>query len=313
MKRPWVALISATLIVVAACSSGTSPASLATQPSAAAPSAAAPSAAASTALSAVEAACAPQMSPRLKAIRDHGTLRWATGIFAPYASKDASGQFQGIEPDNARELAAVLGVDVAIQDYEYNLIPAAVSTDQADIAGASLFVTDERKKVIDFSTVYNRSGQIMMVLASSPYTSIADLNKPGIHYVAGTATGAGDLGKELLPLAEHADAPLQGQPLLYQFLANKSADATLADAFLLPVYKKTYTDPPLKAIGKNGIITGDVPTDEEVFSPFDLAFAVAKNDAGFLNCVNTWVQDGLDSGRFRERYVSWVKKYADSQ
>jgi polar amino acid transport system substrate-binding protein len=272
-----------------------------------------PTSASASAGSAVAAACSADKSPRLKAIRDRGTLRWATGIFAPYASKNASGEFEGIEADNARDLATVLGVGVAIQDYEYNLIPAAVSTDQADIAGASLFVTDERKLVVDFSTVYNKSGQIMMVLAESPYNTVEDLNKPGIKYVAGTATGAVTLGKELLPKAEHAEAPLQGQPLLYQFLANHSADATLADAFLLPVYTKKYTNPPLKAIGKTGVITGEVPTDAEVFSPFDLAFAVAKGDPGFLACVNSWVQDGLDSGRFRERYVEWVKKYAESQ
>jgi len=57
--------------------------------------------------------------------------------------------------------------DFDIAEYSYDVLPEALVTGQADIVGAELFVTDERKKLVDFSSPYYQSGQLFYVLKSS--------------------------------------------------------------------------------------------------------------------------------------------------
>ena len=59
---------------------------------------------------------------------------------------------------------------------------------------------------------------------------------------------------------------------------------------------------------------GEVPAPEDLIDPFDIGFGLAKNaDAGWVNCVNAWVKDGLASGWFRQRYEYWVKQLAEGK
>ena len=77
---------------------------------------------------AVKSECTGEKSPTIKAIQDRGALEWATGLSLPTAAKDAEGKFIGVEPDNAKELAEILGVKLNIRDYTYDLLPPTVAT-----------------------------------------------------------------------------------------------------------------------------------------------------------------------------------------
>ena len=90
------------------------------------------------------------------------------------------GRRRGAERRRAGDL---LGVDYDIAEYSYDVLPHALVTGQADIVGAELFVTDDRKKLIDFSTPYYQSGQLFYVLEDSPYQTIDDLNQPDVRFV----------------------------------------------------------------------------------------------------------------------------------
>src|SRR5690242_11410398 len=79
-------------------------------------------------LASVKSVCTAEKSPTIKAIKDRGTLAWATGLSLPTAAKDAEGKFIGVEPDNAKEFADILGVDLNIRDYTYDLLPPSVAT-----------------------------------------------------------------------------------------------------------------------------------------------------------------------------------------
>ena len=103
---------------------------------------------------ATKAACTAEKSPKIKEIKDRGVLRWAVGIAAPFAAKDAKGEYVGTEPENASQFAKMLGVDLEIRDYSYDLLPPTVATGNADIVGAALYITDKRRQVIDFIWLY---------------------------------------------------------------------------------------------------------------------------------------------------------------
>lgn len=166
-------------------------------------------------------------SPTIDRIKKAGALFWAIGVSPPFGFELERGEWAGVEAQNAAELATILGVDFEIAEYSYDVLPEALVTGQADIVGAELFVTDNRRKLIDFSMPYYRSGQLFYVLEDSPYRTIGDLNRPGVRFVYGTGAAPLDLARKYVPKAEITDTPLGHRLLLHDFLAADRADATM--------------------------------------------------------------------------------------
>lgn len=259
----------------------------------------------------VEQACTAEKSPRIKEIKERGVLHWAVGIAAPFAALDSQGNYIGIEPENARDFADVLGVDLEIRHYSYDLLPPTVATGVADIVGASLYITDARRQAIDFSDPYQREGQVFVVLGErDDLNSIAELNSPEIRVVNNIGSGQVELSKRFLPNANHITADLSNYSVMMQFLIAGQADVAMTDGASFPLVRKAAGDVPVKMIGPKGVIPGDVPPGEDTIEPFDVGFGIAKGDPGFLACVNAFVADLVESGRFRERYVRWVREMA---
>jgi cyclohexadienyl dehydratase len=257
------------------------------------------------ATAAVRKAC-DVSSPTIDRIRKEGVLFWAIGVSPPFGFELERGMWAGVEAQNAAELATILGVDFDIAEYSYDVLPEAVASGEADIAGAELFVTPERRKLIDFSTPYYQSGQLFYVLKRSRYQTIDDLNQPNVRFVYGTGTAQLELAKKYVPNAKIRDTPLGNRLLLEDVLAAKRADATMSQAAAMKVILEKFTKPPLAAIGLNGRLTGRRPSSEDVLDPFDVAFGLPKADAKWRGCVNAWVRDLLHSGRMAERLDYWL-------
>jgi cyclohexadienyl dehydratase len=245
-------------------------------------------------------------SPTIDRIKREGVLFWAIGVSPPFGFRLERGVWAGVEAQNAAELATILGVEFDIAEYSYDVLPEALVTGQADIAGAELFVTAERKKLIDFSTPYYQSAQLFYVLKDSPYQTIDDLNRPNVRFLYGTGTAQLELAEKYVPKAKITDTPLGNRLLLNDFLAAKRADATMSQAAAMKVIREKFRNPPLAAIGLNGRITKERAPSGDVLDPFDVAFGLPKGDAGWRGCVNAWVRDLLDSGRMAERLDYWL-------
>jgi ABC-type amino acid transport substrate-binding protein len=254
---------------------------------------------------AVRKACAVT-SPTIDRIKKDGVLFWAIGVSPPFGFQVTPGVWAGVEAQSAAELATILGVDFDIAQYSYDVLPEALVTGQADIVGAELFVTEERRKLIDFSTPYYQSGQLFYVLRDSPYQTIDDLNKPHVRFVYGTGTAQLDLAKKYVPKAKIGDTPLRDRLLLNDVLAAHRADATMSQAAAMKVILEKFKNPPLAAIGRHARLTTQRASSEDTLDPFDVAFGLPKGDERWRRCVNTWVRDLLDSGRMAERLDYWL-------
>lgn len=262
---------------------------------------------AANAPAAVKDACQASKSPRIADIQKRGVLAWGIGVSPPFGFKQPSGEWAGVEVDNAQELANILGVGKdTIQDFDYSLMTTALQTNQVDIVGAQLFVTPSRQEVIDFSVAYYLSGQVFYVLESSKWQTVDELNSPENHFVYGTGGGQKDLAEKYIPKAQISDAPLRGQLILYEFLATRQADSTMGESAPLKVLRSQYRSPQLTAIGLKGRINGDRASDDEILDPFQVAFGLAKGDAGFKACVDAWVNEAKSSGRMQQRLDYWL-------
>lgn len=253
---------------------------------------------------AVASAC--KSGGKIDEIKKSGTLNFAIGVSPPFGFKLPDGQWAGVEAQAAAEISKVLGVKFSITDYSYDILPTTLSSGQADIIGAQLFVTPKRKEVIDFSTPYYKSGQLFYVLKDSKFQTIDDLNKPDVRFVYGTGGGQLDLAKKYIPNAKISDAPLKGQLLLYDFLAAKQADASMTEGAPMKVILDSFKDPALAAIGLGGRVTTDHASDAEILDPFDVAFGLPKGDTAWKGCVDAYVKDLIDSGRMTARLDYWL-------
>lgn len=103
----------------------------------------------------------PYISP--DGVKRNGTLVMATNAyFKPYEYYD-NGKIVGIDADMAQAVADYLGMNLKIEDMEFDSIITAVQSGKADFGAAGMTVTAERLKNIDFSDTYTTSKQVVIV------------------------------------------------------------------------------------------------------------------------------------------------------
>ena len=84
-----------------------------------------------------------------------GKLTMATNAtFPPYEMTTDSGEIEGIDIDTAKAIAEKLGLELQVDDMEFDAALLSVQQGKADMVMAGVTVTDERKAVMDFSDSY---------------------------------------------------------------------------------------------------------------------------------------------------------------
>jgi len=94
---------------------------------------------------------------------DNGTLVVATNVaFPPYEYYE-EGQPVGIDMELIKAVGDKLGMEVEIEDMEFDSIINAVDSHKADVGIAGMTKTEERLKSINFSDSYTTSKQVIIV------------------------------------------------------------------------------------------------------------------------------------------------------
>ena len=116
-----------------------------------------------------------------------GKLTMATNAtFPPYEMTTDSGEIEGIDVDTAKAIAEKLGLELQIDDMDFDAALLSVQQGKADIVMAGVTVTDERKAVMDFSDSYATGIQSIIVPEGSDITSPDDLGGKKIGTQRGT-------------------------------------------------------------------------------------------------------------------------------
>lgn len=102
---------------------------------------------------------------------ESGKLIMSTNAeFPPYEMTDDNGGFIGIDIEIAEAIAKELGLELVIDDMDFDAAMLAVQNGRSDICMAGLTVDDERLKVMDFSTSYATGKQVIIVKEGSTVT-----------------------------------------------------------------------------------------------------------------------------------------------
>ena len=217
-------------------------------------SSAAASSVASSAAASSEAASAADVTTV-----EAGKLTMATNAtFPPYEMTTDNGTIEGIDVDTAQAIADKLGLELQIDDMDFDAALLSVQQGKADIAMAGITVTDERKAVMAFSDSYATGIQSIIVPEGSDIASVDDLSGKKIGTQRGT-TGyiycSDDFGDENVVAYDDGLTAVQA-------LNNGQVDAVVIDN--APAQEFVAANPGLKIL--------DTSYAEE-----DYAIGMAKN------------------------------------
>ena len=116
-----------------------------------------------------------------------GKLTMATNAaFPPYEMTTDAGEFEGIDIETAQAIGDKLGLELQIDDMDFDAALLSVQQGKADIVMAGVTVTDERKAVMDFSDSYATGIQSIIVPEGSNIASPDDLAGKKIGTQRGT-------------------------------------------------------------------------------------------------------------------------------
>ena len=124
------------------------------------------------------------------------TLKMGTNAaFPPYEFyDDMTGEIVGIDAEVAAAIAAKLGMELEIEDMDFDALIPAVANGKIDVVLAGLTVTEERKQNVDFTASYATGVQVVIVAEGSAITSVDDLFAEGANHKIGVQQGTtGDL------------------------------------------------------------------------------------------------------------------------
>ena len=170
-RRSFLAAAGLSVAALALTACGGSASSVASSVASSASSAAASTSAAAGELTTVEA----------------GKLTMATNAaFPPYEMTTDAGDFEGIDIETAQAIADKLGLELQIDDMDFDAALLSVQQGKADIVMAGVTVTDERKAVMDFSDSYATGIQSIIVPEGSDIASPDDLADKKIGTQRGT-------------------------------------------------------------------------------------------------------------------------------
>lgn len=182
MKKALSLMTAAALVLsLAACGSTASSAasSEAASPEAASSDAASSEAASSEAASETETA-------KLSTVEPGKLIMSTNAAFPPYEMTTDSGEFEGIDIETAQAIADKLGLELQIDDMDFDAALLAVQQGKSDMVMAGVTVTDERQNVMDFTDSYATGIQSIIVKEDSDIASVDDLAGKKIGTQRGT-------------------------------------------------------------------------------------------------------------------------------
>lgn len=246
------------------------------------------SAASSVASSAASSTAASSGAAALSTVLA-GKLTMATNAtFPPYEMTTDSGEIEGIDVDTAKAIAEKLGLELQVDDMEFDAALLSVQQGKADIVMAGVTVTDERKAVMDFSDSYATGIQSIIVPNDSDIASPDDLAGKKIGTQRGT-TGyiycSDDFGDDAVVAYDSGLTAVQA-------LNNGQVDAVVIDN--APATQYVAANPGLKVL--------DTSYAEE-----DYAIGMAKGSA-LEDAINKALEELKEDGTLQ----SIVDKYINA-
>ncbi|WP_270460244.1 basic amino acid ABC transporter substrate-binding protein [Gemmiger formicilis] len=218
-----------------------------------------------------------------------GKLTMSTNAaFPPYEMTTDTGDFEGIDIEVAGAIAKKLGLELQVDDMDFDAALLAAQNGKSDMVMAGVTVTDERLKVMDFSDTYAEGIQSIIVPEDSDIATADDLSGKTIGTQRGT-TGylycTDDFGEENVIAYDNGLTAVQA-------LNNGQVDAVVIDN--APAQEFVAANPGLKIL-------------DTAYAQEDYAIGVAKGNTQLLDAINGALEELQDDGTLQaivDKYIT---------
>ena len=207
--------------------------------------------------------------------------------FPPYEMVADDGSFEGIDVEIAGAVAKKLGLELVVDDMDFDAALLAVQQGKSDIVMAGVTVNEDRKMVMNFSDTYSKGVQVVIVKEGSDVT-LDNLGDQMIGTQRGT-TGyiyaSGDYGEDHVTAYDNGASAVQA-------LLNGQVDCVIIDD--APAQEFVSANP--------GLTTLEGAWVEEQY-----AIGLNKDNAGLLDAVNQALAELTADGTIQsiiDKYIS---------
>ena len=210
-------------------------------------------------------------------------------------------QLVGFDIELAERFAAVEGKEIRFANMDFGSLIAAVSTGKADMIASAIYITDERKKQIEFSHPYYAMGTRVFGLAHNIATTeppqtpsnvlrgLDDLSSKKIGVMLGSTHDA--FAHKQYPQAEILQYKSPSDVLLA--VKSNRVDAALYNSVsLVEILKKS---PELGVIG-------------DPFEMMPVAFGFSKQNVDLWRTFNAFLQSIKANGLYDDMIARWTKQ-----
>lgn len=239
---------------------------------------------------------------KLETIKKAGKLVVGTSAdYPPYEFhyvNNGKDEIVGFDIAIANEIAKDLGVELEIEDIGFDGLLAALKGDKVDIVIAGMTPTEERKKSVDFSKVYYKAVQSVLVGSKDvdKFKTIDDLTGKVIGVQKGTI-------QEELAKTQIKDAKIESltsiADLILQ-LKNGKVDAVIAEAPVAKAYAKNIDGIEVSSI--------QLETDDN-----GSAVAVNKGNEDLVEAINKTLDKLMSENKIEEFVLEAIKLSEENQ
>lgn len=238
--------------------------------------------------------------PVLSAIKERGKLIVGTASgYPPYEFVDITSPNQdviGIDMELAKAIAAEIGVELEVQDMTFSAVLTSLPAHKIDLAIAGINPTDERKKTLDFSDVYLKAEQSLIILKENAdkYKTLEDF--AGEKISAQKATTQEALVQETM--TDSSCISLDKVPDCILEVINGKAAAVCVESIVGQQY----------LISNDSLMFSDATFDLEKNS----AIALEKGNEDLAEIVNKVIKENQENGNFDKWVAEYSEKAADN-
>ena len=221
--------------------------------------------------------CAQKESDTVKMITE--------ATFPPYEFLRGQ-EIVGIDVEICRAIAQKLGKGFQCDTVDFDSVIPAVISGKAHLAAAGITVTEDRKKNVDFSVPYVKTGIVVIYKKDNPFKDKEQLKGKKIGVQAGT-TSETFVTDELKQEPERTKSPAEA----VASLKAGRVEFVIADI-----------DPAKNCVkGEDSLALSDFITSEEY------AIAIKKGQPELLKTINETIAEIKADGRL----AKWVKEFTE--
>lgn len=123
-----------------------------------------------TEATAAETTAAATVASELKTVEAGKLIMSTNAAFPPYEMVADDGSLEGIDVEVAGAIAGKLGLELVVDDMDFDAALLAVQQNKSDIVMAGVTVTEDRQLVMNFSDSYATGVQVVIVKEGSDVT-----------------------------------------------------------------------------------------------------------------------------------------------